>query len=488
MGGKIYQEIVNETGRVFRVGETPKQVLGYPRIVVILCAWIAMMMAGVLEYSWGAIGGTLAADHNWGIAQYGWLLSVFVIFEAGISPVTGYLRERGILPVRWAVTIGGIVCGIAAYGWLSVVPNGPVGVIEAYLSYAALGGLGSGLVYSSCINIVQKWYPEKKGLRTGFVDGGWAYGALPFLIAFGGGFSSLTVGSGYALTPSLSQINSFILLQGIIMTVVIVIVGQLMRDPPKNWWPSSVDPLQWQKRSTRDLQKNGVSFKHYSPREVWATPQSKWIGVQFALFVGSSLFGVAYYFPFALAMNLGVVAAVGGFAGFGVADGVCRALYGKLSEYLGRWQTLQVIYFANFVFQLLTLGAGLIHNAPLFAVAAIISGGFSGANFALTPSLVADYYGETRNATNYGTMYIWKALGGSFAGGIAGLIMTGSVFSTATPTTADWINGFAFGALLALLAVITVHFGCKRPTLEQFKKAIAKTAAKEGATKTTDTS
>ncbi len=49
-----------------------------------------------------------------------------------------------------------------------------------------LGGIGSGMVYSSCINIVAKWYPEKKGWRTGFVNGGWAYGAVPFILVIGG--------------------------------------------------------------------------------------------------------------------------------------------------------------------------------------------------------------------------------------------------------------------------------------------------------------
>ena len=56
---------------------------------------------------------------------------------------------------------------------------------------------------------------------------------------------------------------------------------------------------------------------------------------------------------------------------------------------------------------------------------AIISGGLSGANFPMTAALVADYYGETNNAINYGSIYAFKALGGSFAGGVAALIMTG---------------------------------------------------------------
>ena len=84
--------------------------------------------------------------------------------------------------MRWATIIGGIVCGIVGYGLLATSTN----IWQAYLGYAVLGGIGSGMVYSSCINIVAKWYPEKKGWRTGFVNGGWAYGAVPFIIVIGG--------------------------------------------------------------------------------------------------------------------------------------------------------------------------------------------------------------------------------------------------------------------------------------------------------------
>ena len=57
-----------------------------------------------------------------------------------------------------------------------------------------LGGIGSGMVYSSCINIVAKWYPEKKGWRTGFVNGGWAYGAVPFILVIGGFSTGAAIG------------------------------------------------------------------------------------------------------------------------------------------------------------------------------------------------------------------------------------------------------------------------------------------------------
>src|SRR5438132_7629636 len=107
-----YREIVNDTGRVFRVGEDPKTLLGYQRWVVIVAAWLAMMLAGILEYTWGALAGALQAQHGWGNAPTFWLFSVYVVFASTIQPVAGYLRDRGILSVRAATIIAGVICGV----------------------------------------------------------------------------------------------------------------------------------------------------------------------------------------------------------------------------------------------------------------------------------------------------------------------------------------------------------------------------------------
>ena len=300
-GQANFQVVTNTTGRVFRVGETPRDVLGHGRWVPIMAAWLAMCLAGLLEYTWGTVAGSLQAAHHWSLAQTFWAFSFFVIFESFVQIFTGILRNRGILNVRWATIIGGVVCGIVGYGLLAESNS----IWQAYLGYAVLGGIGSGMVYSSCINIVAKWYPEKKGWRTGFVNGGWAYGAVPFIIVIGG-----INGAAINMTPS--QIRTYILWQGLIMTVGICIAGVFMKDPPKNWWPKEIDPLNWHKNSTRDLRSNPPALRHYTLGEMWRTPQSKWIGIQYALFIGCSLFGVAYYYPFAKSMGLGSVAAVAG--------------------------------------------------------------------------------------------------------------------------------------------------------------------------------
>ena len=133
-------------------------------------------------------------------------------------------------------------------------------------------------------------------------------------------------------------------------------------------------------------------------------------------------------------------------------------------------------YSLNVVFQLLAFYAGSNHQTVLFAICAVISGGLSGANFPMTAAIVADYYGETNNAINYGSIYAWKALGGSFAGGLAALIMTGTLYGN---PNFHWVRGFYFGAALGALAALTLVFFCKRPTEAQMLAAVSKSDRKE---------
>jgi MFS transporter, OFA family, oxalate/formate antiporter len=466
-GQANYDVVTNSTGRVFRVGETPRDVLGHGRWVPIMAAWLAMCLAGLLEYTWGALNPSLSAVHHWGPAPVFWAFSFFVIFESFVQIFTGYLRNHGILSVRWATIAGGVICGVIGYGLLAESTS----IWTAYIGYAVLGGIGSGMVYSSCINIVAKWYPEKKGWRTGFVNGGWAYGAVPFILVIGG----FSTGAGVPVM-SAGSLKTYIWVQAIIMTAGITLAGVFLKDPPKNWWPKEIDPLNWHRNGTRDLRNNPPALRHYNGGQMWRTPQAKWIGIQYALYIGCSLFGVAYYYSFAVAMGLGSIAAAVGFAGFSLADGIFRPVYGYISEFIGRRRTMIYAYSGNVVFQLLALWAGEEHNAPLFVLCAVISGGLSGANFPMTAAMVADYYGETNNAINYGSIYAFKALGGSFAGGIAALIMTGTLYGTAT---FHWAYGFFFGAALGALAALTVALFCKPPTRAQMERAVRVSADDE---------
>jgi MFS transporter, OFA family, oxalate/formate antiporter len=93
----------------------------------------------------------------------------------------------------------------------------------------------------------------------------------------------------------------------------------------------------------------------------------------------------------------------------------------------------------------------------------------------MTAALVADYYGETNNAVNYGSIYAFKALGGSFAGGVAALVMTGTLYGA---SHFHWLAGFIFGASLGFLAMLTLVFFVSRPSEQEMEAAVRRSPDK----------
>jgi hypothetical protein len=102
----------------------------------------------------------------------------------------GLLPGRGGLPRR-AAAREAARCRPAA------MMIGAVGALIAYLvaglrperaarvpGLRVLGRHRAGFVYATCVNMVGKWYPERKGGKTGFVNGGFAYGSVPFIFIF----------------------------------------------------------------------------------------------------------------------------------------------------------------------------------------------------------------------------------------------------------------------------------------------------------------
>jgi hypothetical protein len=227
IGGNGGPPIPTGTGRTFRVGETDRQLLGYFRRWMVWLPWIAMMAVSVFEYGFAAASDTLMDRYGWTLSDSFWLASVWAAFQAGVAFPAGRLREKNIISARAAMLAGAVFAGA---GYLMIAFTG--NLVLAIIGYSVLGGTGAGLVYATCINMVGKWFPERRGGKTGFVNGGFAYGAVPFIYLFSYGFTS-------------RDFRAVLALIGLYMLVVVAVCGFFFKDPPKRWWPAGVDPLTW---------------------------------------------------------------------------------------------------------------------------------------------------------------------------------------------------------------------------------------------------
>lgn len=338
-----YREVTDAHGRVYRVGETDRDILGHSRKIMIYLPWIAMMAISVFEYAYGSAEDTLSSAHGWTQSNTFWILSVWVFFQAGIAFPAGWMREKGILTARKAMYVGSVLC-VLGFLALSHLDN----VWLAIIGFGVIGGVGAGLVYATCINMVGKWFPERRGARTGFVNGGFAYGSLPFIFIFNYAFDT---GNYHRV---LDLIGCYIL-------IVVFGCAFFFKDPPKNWWPADIDPLTYggNDKTATSLVKNPPAVKQFTPKEAIRTGMLPLMWLSIVLTAGVSIFGISFQVDFAKDVGFGPLVAASSMGIMAVINGIGRAVVGWLSDLWGRKLTL--------VFVILVLGLaqfGVIWAGP----------------------------------------------------------------------------------------------------------------------------
>ncbi|MER5254158.1 MULTISPECIES: OFA family MFS transporter [unclassified Streptomyces] len=405
--GTPYREITDEHGRVYRVGETDRDILGHSRKIMVYLPWIAMMAISVFEYAFGSAEDTLSHAHGWTQSNTFWILSVWVFFQAGIAFPAGWMREKGVLTARNAMYIGSFMC-LTGFLALSHLHN----VWLAIIGFGVIGGVGSGLVYATCINMVAKWFPERRGAKTGFVNGGFAYGSLPFIFIFNYAFDT---GNYHRV---LDLIGAYIL-------VVVLACAFFFKDPPKNWWPSEVDPLEKSgaSKDAASLAKNPPAVRQFTPKEAIRTGMLPLMWFTLVMTAGVSIFGISFQVAFAKEVGFGPLVAATSMGLMAVINGIGRGVVGWLSDLWGRKATLVFVILVLGLSQFGVIWAGDIHSEWLFLVFAFLSGFGGGAFYPMFAALTPDYFGENYNATNYGLVYSGKLISGLFGGGLGSMVV-----------------------------------------------------------------
>ncbi|WP_167503906.1 OFA family MFS transporter [Streptomyces malaysiensis] len=402
-----FREVQDSKGRTYRIGETDRDILGHSRKLMVYLPWVAMMAISVSEYAYGSAEDTLSEAHGWTQSNTFWILSVWVFFQAGIAFPAGWLREKGILTARKAMFLGAGLCLIGFLA-LSHVDN----VFMAIVGFGVIGGLGSGFVYATCINMVGKWFPERRGAKTGFVNGGFAYGALPFIFIFNYWFDT-------------GNFNEILDLIGVYVLIIVAICAWFFKDPPKNWWPADIDPLSYSgnAKSATSLAKNPPAVRQYTPKEAIRTGMLPLMWFSLVLTAGVSIFGISFQVDYAKEVGFGPLVAASSMGIMSVINGVGRGVVGWLSDLWGRKSTLVFVIVVLGLAQFGVIWAGNIHNEALFLFFAFLSGFGGGAFYPMFAALTPDYFGENYNATNYGLVYSGKLISGLFGGGLGSMVV-----------------------------------------------------------------
>src|SRR5271156_2327047 len=122
----------------------------------------------------GILNALFTTSCDWLVADLNWVFTLFIVV-LGIAAATwgGWLERAG--PRKAGV--------IAAICWSGGLLLGAVGIVLhqlwiLWLGTGVLGGIGLGLGYISPVSTLIKWFPDRRGMATGFAIMGFGGGAM----------------------------------------------------------------------------------------------------------------------------------------------------------------------------------------------------------------------------------------------------------------------------------------------------------------------
>jgi len=396
---------------------------------------ICMAAVANLQYGWTLFVNPIDAKYHWGRAAIQVAFTLFVLIETWLVPVEGYLVDR--FGPRWVVLGGGILVAIA---W---VMNSSADTLTTLYVAAAIGGIGTGAVYGTCVGNALKWFPGRRGLAAGITAAGFGAGAAITIAPI----SKMINAQGYE-----HAFLFFGLLQGAIVFVMA--------------WGMLVAPTQL---LTAKVKANQTAIG-YTPAQVLRSPVFYVMYLMFVLIASGGLTMAASMAP--IAKDLGIEKTPVALFGFvmpalvfalslnRIFDGVGRPFFGWLSDQIGRENTMALAFTLGAIalFTLSRSGS----NPVVFVLITAMYFGVYGEIFSLFPATQGDTFGAKFAAANAGLLYTAKGAGALLvpvAAVIAKSRGWGSVFTIAM--TFNLIA--AFLALVVLKPMRVRHFAAGGP-------------------------
>ena len=122
------------------------------RLVQLLVGIVCMVMIANLQYGWTLFVNPIDQKYHWGRAAIQVAFTIFVLTETWLVPVEGWLVDR--FGPKIVVLVGGILVGIA---WAI---NSVAGELWMLYVAAAIGGIGAGAVYGTCVGNALEMVPR----------------------------------------------------------------------------------------------------------------------------------------------------------------------------------------------------------------------------------------------------------------------------------------------------------------------------------------
>jgi MFS family permease len=360
------------------------------------------------------LGELFTIECNWTVPMVSFTFTLF-IFMLGVSAGLwgGWLEHAG--PRRSGF--------IAALCWGGGMALGGVGVWVhqlwlVWLGCGILGGIGQGLGYITPVSTLIKWFPDRRGMATGFAIMGYGGGAMigaPLAVWLMGLFGDGDASAGVAAT---------LVSMGAIYFVAMAAGAFGIRTPPEGWKPVGWSPSSAQTKAM-------ITERHVHLSQAWKTPQfwliwgvlclnvSAGIGVivmaspMLQEIFGPRLVGAVGSEAIHEAEKAAIAAAAAGLVGLiSLFNSLGRIFWASLSDHLGRKRTYFVFFVLGMALYCLMPTLGHMGAAGWFVATVCVILTLYGGGFATIPAYLADVFGTQMVGAIHGRLLTaWSVAG-----------------------------------------------------------------------------
>ena len=379
----------------------------------LVAALIAMIMIANLQYAWTLFVQPLQAGTGWKLSDIQFAFTLFILFQTWVQPLDGWLIDR--LGPRGFISVAGVLCGLgwAGMGYATSLPM-------LYALYC-VAGMGAAFVYSGSIGSALKWFKDRRGLASGIMAAGFGGGTALFIPVI----QSIIGSSGY---------RSAFVATGLFQGLVILIVAQFLRHPPKE--------TQTAPSRTGAAPGPVVGRRSFTTLEMLRSPQFYLMYVMFVLMATGGLLVTANAGPMARSWGLSATALTLAATLSPLANGTSRVFWGWASDRLGRENTMIFTFLLQAVCLFLVVAVGS-RSAGWFAFTLVLVYFTWGQIYSLFPATCGDYFGSQHATSNYAVLYTAKGVASILGGWVGAMLYEQS---------GSWTMGFYGSASMALVA------------------------------------
>jgi len=390
------------------------------RWLILVTAMMATFCIGG-TYSFSIFAKPLMNQYSWSPSQVSLLFTIVLVMMPITMTVAGKVQDlRG---PQVALAIAGIA--YASSWFFSAYVSS---LTALYLIYGVLGGLGNGAIYSCAVVNTVKWFPDKRGLAAGLTMAGSGVGVI-VLAPF-----------GTYLMQSYGVLATFQIFGAIFVTLVLI-AAYFAKTPPADYRPAGWTP-------PAPNASSSISTGDKTWREMMSDPIFYVVWIMFVACAISGLMIIGHAATIgveAVKLTPAVAAVAVSFLGF--SNTIGRILWGWISDHLGRYATMTIMFVISGAGMLL-IGSASTFISFVIAIVAISScfGGF----FALFPPITGDMFGMKNFGTNWGILFTAYA-----PAAIIGPILAAKVKEA---NNGDYTLAFLVAAVIcAVGAVLTLY-------------------------------